>query len=126
MSSIEKSAGNGALSDQQAPIGTSTTSTTLEGALPAAHNWPLRVRLALIAAWEIDSLADLLTQSDYFADEEPTPHTRARHSVLKRIKRLAGITMGAMCDEADDPWRRRREDFAGQDADFAGVAGGQA
>lgn len=90
----------------------------LEQALPTAHNWPLRVRLALVASWEIEALADLLTaaQGDEFGQEG-----RAARSVLNRVRTLAQAVMDAVSEQADDPEGIRERTFPDQHADFANL-----
>lgn len=93
---------------------------SLEDALPDSHEWPLRVRLAVVAAWEISALAELLLkeQGDDFSEED-----RAARRVLFQIRKLAAATMSAVSDEFDPPGDIRDRAFPDQEADFANVRG---
>lgn len=83
-----------------------------------AMNWPLRVRLALVAAWEIDALARML-RAIYDADD--SSQDRATCGVLNRVLGLAETVMSALADESECPSTLRARLFPGQEADFAGV-----
>lgn len=55
-----------------------------------------RQNLALFSAWEIEALAEII--HDQLADDEAGLPLR---SMLRRIKRLAGVQMSAISDDRD-------------------------
>lgn len=82
----------------------------------APADWPLRVRVALVAAWEIDALTAMVMA----AQGDQTD--RAVHFVLRRLRQLSGAVMGALGDACDDAESIRERVFPDQIADFANVA----
>lgn len=96
------------------------TPANLEDVLPANHDWPLRVRLAMVAAWEVQALVTLLIdlQGDEFACED-----RAQRSVLNRLGALATVAASALGDEVADPAELQHKYFPRQECDFARLGG---
>jgi len=92
----------------------------LEEVLPAEHDWPLRVRLAMVAAWEIEALVELLihVQDEEFACEE-----RAQRSVINRLGALAAVVTTALGDKLADPAELQHRHFPSQECDFACLGG---
>lgn len=120
MSSNHKSAGGRAATDSAAQSG----QPPVDGASPSMPgNWPLRLRLALVASWEIEALTDLLIrdQGDEFEQE-----ARAARAVLQRVRDLGRCVLAALDDEREDPVALRRRMFPDSDGDFGDLIGGAA
>ena len=117
MSSNLKSAGGRAATDSAAQSG----KLSVVPATPS--NWPLRLRLALVVAWEIEALTDLLIrdQGDGFGQE-----ARAARAVLQRMRKLGRCVLAALDDLAEDPAGLRERMFPDPGADFDGLETGAA
>ena len=92
------------------------------GCAPAVPTWldPLRIRLALVASFEIAALVALLVKQieDVFEEDQ-----RAVRTVLFRIRTMASVVMSAISDEVESAAEIRARAFPDQEDDFENVGG---